>query len=295
MARAALDETAFLPPRTPTRPRRSPPPGAIDCHAHVFGPLDRFPVSVDRSYDVFELAAERYLEMLDGIGFARGVLVTASAYGTDNRALIHALSAYPERLRGVAVVTERVTYEELIALRRAGVCGLRFTQLGDRPAFRGTVGYSALEVLAPTMREVGLHAQIWTLCDLFAEQHRALLGLGIPIVLDHMGLFDPSRGTADAAFQTLLGLLTDGSVWVKLTAYRMSRRYPEYDDMRAFHGAMLDANPDQLVWGSDWPHVRMTDQMPDDGHLVDSCLEWTGDDALVHKVLVANPARLYGF
>jgi len=287
--------THLLPLR-PTFPSRTPPRGAVDSHAHVFGPLDRFPVAAGRSYDVFELPAERYLELLDGIGFARGVLVTASAYGADNRALVHALSAYPARLRGVAVVSDRVTSGELRAMRDAGVRGLRFTHLPERARqFTGTVGYAALTKLAPVMRELGLHAQLWTLGSLFAAQQRELLDLGIPLVLDHMGLPDPARGTGDAAFQTLLGLLADGRVWVKLVAYRLSQRHPDYDDVRAFHEAMLEANPDQLVWGSDWPHVRMTEQMPDDGRLVDLCLDWTGDEALARKVLVDNPARLYGW
>jgi len=285
-----------LQPLSPTRPSRPPPRGAIDCHAHIFGPLERFPAAAGRSYDVFELPAERYLELLDGIGFARGVLVTASAYGADNRALLHALAAHPARLRGVAVVTHQVTADELRAMRDAGVRGLRFAHLPDRaPHFTGTVGYAALTTLAPVMRELGLHAQLWTACHLFAEQHRELLELGVPLVLDHMGHLDPARGIQDEAFQTLLGLLAEGRVWIKLIAYRLSRRHPDYDDVRSFHEAMLLANPDQLVWGSDWPHVRMTEQMPDDGRLVDLCLAWTGDEALVRKVLVDNPARLYGW
>jgi len=216
-----MPETVHLPPLPPTRPRRTPPAGAIDSHAHVFGPLERFPVREERSYDVFELPAERYLEMLDAIGFARGVLVTASAYGSDNRALTFALTAEPDRLRGVAVVDGRVGRDELVALRGAGVRGLRFTELSGRsPPFHGTVGYPALTTLAPVMRELGLHAQLWTLCDLFADRHRELLRLGLPLVLDHMALLDPSRGTPAPAFQTLLGLLADGQVWIKLTAYR---------------------------------------------------------------------------
>ena len=290
-----MPEPVYLPPLPPTRPRRMAPPGATDCHAHVFGPLERFPVSGERSYDVFELPAEHYLAMLDAIGFARGVLVTASAYGTDNRALCHALGEHPSLLRGVAVVDEHVAEAELLDLRDAGVRGLRFAQLSGRaPHFRGTVGTTALTALAPVMRELGLHAQLWTQCHLFADQQRELLALGLPLVLDHMALVDPRRGTADPAFQTLLGLLADGRVWVKLTAYRVSSSPPDYDDLRAFHEAMLEANPDRLVWGSDWPHVRMTDAMPDDAHLVDLCMEWTRDEALVRKLLVENPARLYG-
>jgi predicted TIM-barrel fold metal-dependent hydrolase len=285
-----------LRPLAPTRPQNRPPAGAVDCHAHIFGPLDRFPVGEDRSYDAVELPAERYLETLDALGLAGGVVVTASAYGTDNRALTHALSAFSARLRGVAVVDGGLAPDDLVAMRDAGVRGLRFTQLSDRvPEFQGTVAYDALRTLAPAMRELGLHAQLWTLCDLFAEQHRELLELEIPLVLDHMGLFDPSRGTADPAFRTLLELLAEGRVWVKLIPYRMSSNYPDYGDLRPFHEAMLEANADRLLWGTDWPHVRMTENMPDDGHLLDLLLEWTADDELAGKVLVDNPSRLYGF
>jgi predicted TIM-barrel fold metal-dependent hydrolase len=234
--------------------------------------------------------------MLDALGLAGGVVVTASAYGTDNRALTHALTSLPGRLRGVAVVDGRLARDELAAMRDAGVRGLRFTQLSDRvPEFHGTVGYDALRTLAPAMRELGLHAQLWTLCDLFAAQHGELLELEIPLVLDHMGLFAPSRGSADPAFRTLLELLAEGRVWVKLIPYRMSSKYPDYSDLRPFHEAMLEANADRLLWGTDWPHVRMTENMPDDGHLLDLFLEWTADDERAGKVLVDNPSRLYGF
>ena len=291
-----MTEPAYLPPAEPTTPRHRPPAGAVDCHAHVFGPLARFPVAEDRSYDAFELPAERYIAMLDTLGIARGVVVTASAYGTDNRALAHSLAAYPERLRGVAVADNQITAEELAALRDSGVRGLRFTRLPDRAGeWRGTVGYEALRALAPAMRALGLHAQIWTVCDLLAEQHTELLELDIPVVLDHMGLFDPSRGTTDPAFQTMLSLLADGRVWVKLIPYRLSASYPDYGDLRPYHEAMIDANPDQLVWGSDWPHVRLTNSMPDDAHLLDLFLEWTRDQEIARKVLVENPSRLYGF
>ena len=288
-------EHPFLPPLPPSPPRHGPPAGSVDCHAHVFGPLDAFPVREEASYGTFDLPVERYLDLLDGIGFARGVAVTPSAYGPDNGALLHALSRAPDRLRGVAVVGEGTTADDLADLAERGVRGLRFAHLAEARPFTGTVGYDVLAALAPAMRELDLHAQIWSSGELFVADHRELLGLGVPLVLDHMGLFDPARGTGDATFRTIVDLLADGRVWVKVVAYRLSARYPDYDDLRPFHEALLAANPDQLVWGTDWPHVRMTEQMPDDGHLVDLCMEWTGDPELQRKVLVDNPERLYRF
>jgi 2-pyrone-4,6-dicarboxylate lactonase len=110
-----------------------------------------------------------------------------------------------------------------------------------------------------------------------------------------MGWFDPTRGVADPAFGTLLDLLADGRIWVKLTAYRMSLPSPDYEAVRPFHDAMVEANPDQLVWGTDWPHVKVDAHMPRDADLLDRCLDWIGDERLAHKILVENPARLYGF
>ena len=122
-----------------------------------------------------------------------------------------------------------------------------------------------------------------------------LLSFGLRIVVDHMGLPDPRRGVNDSNFQALLRLLADGKIWIKLTPYRTSQRYPDYEDMAPFHRAFLDANPERLVWGSDWPHVHMKANMPDAGHLVDLCDRWTGAAALRQRIFVDNPAELYGF
>jgi predicted TIM-barrel fold metal-dependent hydrolase len=280
-------------PITPPRAPRIPvPANACDAHAHVFGPYEQYPLASDRTYDSPELPAAAYLGMLDAIGFARGVLVTASAYGTDNRAMLHALRASPARLRGVAVLDHRVSPEELAAMHASGVRGVRFGQV---QGFTGAVGFDELGRMAPTLRELGWHAQVWTLLGHFIPMADRLLGHGVPLVLDHMALPNTAKGIANASFQTLLRLLGSGKVWVKLTAYRLSQAFPDYEDIRPFHDALVATNPDQLVWGSDWPHVHMSRDMPDDGHLVDLFDEWVGDAAVRKKILVDNPARLYGF
>jgi predicted TIM-barrel fold metal-dependent hydrolase len=230
--------------------------------------------------------------MLDAIGFARGVLVTASAYGTDNRAMLHALRTSPERLRGVAVLDHRVSREELGAMHASGVRGVRFGQL---QGFTGTVGFDELDRMAPTLSELGWHAQVWTLLGHFVPMADRLLQHGVPLVLDHMALPNVAKGISNPSFQTLLRLLGSGKVWVKLTPYRLSQAFPDYEDVRPFHEALVATNPDRLVWGSDWPHVHMIRDMPDDGHLVDLFTRWVGNEALRRKILVDNPARLYGF
>ncbi|MBI3770164.1 MAG: amidohydrolase family protein [Deltaproteobacteria bacterium] len=252
----------------------------------------QYPLAADRTYDSPELPAAAYLGMLDAVGFARGVLVTASAYGTDNRAMLHALRASPARLRGVAVLDRRVPHAELAAMHVAGVRGARFGQV---QGFTGAVGFDELDRMALTLRELGWHAQVWTPLALFIPMADRLLGHGVPLVLDHMALPDVAKGISNPSFQTLLRLLGNGKLWVKLTAYRLSQAFPDYEDVRPFHDALVATNPDQLIWGSDWPHVHMTRDMPDDGHLVDLFNEWVGDAVLRKKILVDNPARLYGF
>jgi predicted TIM-barrel fold metal-dependent hydrolase len=209
--------------------------------------------------------------------------------------MLNGLAESPDRLRGVAVTTRATARSELLQWRAQGVRGLRFTEIPRRIAFAGTVGIEELAALAPLLRELGMHAQLWITADRFAGEAERLLAFGVPLVLDHMALLDPTAGTAGSAFQALLRQLGDGRVWVKLTPYRVSRLDPDYRDVRPFHEALVRANPERLLWGSDWPHVHMKSGMPDDGHLVDLFDAWTGDDALRTRILVDNPAHLYGF
>lgn len=187
----------------PSSPRHPAPSGACDAHAHVLGPYDSFPLAKDRAYESPELPVTEYLRMLDAIGFTRGVLVTASAYGTDNGAMLHALRASP-RLRGIAVVDSRTTSDELATMHSLGVRGARFARF---PGFKGTVDLDEIDRLAPLLREMGWHAQVWTSLGRFLSAARHLLEHGLPLVLDHMAIVDVRKGTADAGFQTLLRLL----------------------------------------------------------------------------------------
>jgi predicted TIM-barrel fold metal-dependent hydrolase len=124
----------------------------------------------------------------------------------------------------------------------------------------------------------------------------ALESLGLPVVIDHMGRTDARAGTSSAGFQSLLRLVGDGGCWVKLSgAHRLSMQAPHYPDVRPFHEALLRANPDRLVWGTDWPHPRIEGDMPDAGRLLDLFHHWTPDQETRRRILAANPARLYGF
>jgi predicted TIM-barrel fold metal-dependent hydrolase len=240
--------------------------------------------------------------MLGTIGAERGVLVQPTFYGTTMHALMDALR--DERgsgrcsLRGIGAATSKVSDADLQAMHDAGVRGLRFIEM-PAPAgggrYPGGVGVDQLPALAPRLRELGWQAQLWCPVDEHASRLPDLVRLGIPLVIDHMGSFTASQGVAAPAFQRLLGLLSDGLIWVKLSLCRNSRVFPDYPDIRPFHDALVRANPARLLWGSDWPHVRMGDLTPDVGHLLDLFHLWTGDTALQRTILAENPAALFDF
>ena len=285
-------------PREPTRPKFPPPPMACDAHAHVFGPADKFPYAADRSYTPPDAPLAKYLGMLDTLGFDRGVLVQASAHGRDNSAMLDALKRHPDRLRGVAVADAEVAPAELRRWHAAGVRGLRFNHFFRDGAlhYRGGVPLSAAPALAPVMAELGWHLQLWIDVKDLPDTISVLKALALPVVIDHMGRTDARAGTASPGFQALLRLVGDGGCWVKVSgAHRLSPRAPDYEDARPFHEALARANPDRLVWGSDWPHPRIEGEMPDAGHLLDLFQAWTPDEATWKRILVGNPAALYGF
>lgn len=283
------------PPRPTSAPGWRLPELACDSHAHIFGPFDRFPTASDAAYDAVPAPVEAYLTMLDALGAARGILVQAAPYRDDNAILVDALRRFPVRLRGVALAFPAVTDASLGKLVAAGVRGLRFSHFPATGAHAGTIGLDGLVALAPRMREHGLHAQLWMPAAEFVLHAPGLLGLGLPLVLDHMNKPEVSLGPQDRVVRRLLGLLCDEDLWVKLVPHRVSEGFPDYGDIRPFHAAFLHARPDRLLWGTDWPFVRMGDKTPDAGHLADLFAEWTNDPALRKQILVDNPARLYGF
>jgi 2-pyrone-4,6-dicarboxylate lactonase len=146
------------------------------------------------------------------------------------------------------------------------------------------------------MAELGWHLQLWIDVKDLPETIPILKSIGLPVVIDHMGRSDARAGVATAGFQSLLRLVGEGGCWVKLSGvHRISRNPPDYPDARPFCEALVDANPERLIWGGDWPHPRMDDEMPDVGHLLDLFQQWVPHEAMRHRILVTNPARLYGF
>lgn len=280
-------------------PKSRLPPGACDTHTHVFGPLDRFPLAIAGSYEPPRTPFEVHANMMDRVGFSRGVLVQPAPYALDCSALLDACARAPDRLRGIAVANSETGDAALQELVRKGVRGLRFVEVADPQGggrYRGSVGFEEFTSLAPRMAEHGLHAQIWADCDRIAAEAENLLSLGVPIVVDHMGRPDTARGADDPAFARLVALAAEQRLWVKLSVCRASKQFPDYGDARQLHDALISAAPHSVLWGSDWPHVRMGALTPDVGHLVDVFDRWIGnDDALRRQILANNPSQLYGF
>ncbi|MBC7583133.1 amidohydrolase family protein [Tardiphaga sp. vice352] len=267
------------------------PPGAVDTHAHVIGLPPEYPFVASRSYTPPAASAADYLAMLDATAMTYGVLTQVSVHGTDNRLLVETLQANRQRLRGIAVIPLDCPDNEKAALKEAGVVGLRINVL-----YGGGVGFSQLEDYAAVCREMGWHLQfLIDAGDLPALASR-FAKLPVPFLIDHMGHFPTTRGTADTGFQVLLSLVRDGG-WVRLSgAYRTSTEGgPPYGDTIPFARLLAEAAPERCVWGSDWPHVANWDAMMGVNDLLDLLADWVPDDALRQRVLVDNPQRLFGF
>ena len=262
-----------------------------DCHAHLFGPYDRFPLAAERSYTPPEAVESQYLALLARLGLANGVLVHPSAYGDDHSLLLHALATQPA-LRGVVVVRPGSPLA-LAGLRERGVRGARFSHRSGAGAnFAGSASFDDLRELAPALAEAGVHAELWTDCKALPAIAAELQQLPVPVVIDHMGGFDVNAGIDDPGFRTLLDLLTSGKVWVKLCAYRNLLNAPDWEAGRLFQQKMIEANPERLVWGSDWPHLRVT-PVPDATQLLTMFKDWAGSQAVANQVLRINPESLY--
>ena len=220
-----------------------------------------------------------------------------NAHGYDNRVLLDALERFPQRLRGVAITDTRIQPETLRDWHRTGMRGLRFHLFASKPGYVRGVGLDVFEVFRKTMVELGWVAQFF--CDgrILKDFAPALRDIArdMAVIVDHYGMVDAARGVDDENFQALLRLVGEGLAHVKVSAaYRVSKRYPDYDDARALHEALLHANPERLMWGTDWPHPSIDAAvMPDDGHLMDLFCAWTPDEGMRRTVLVETPARLF--
>jgi 2-pyrone-4,6-dicarboxylate lactonase len=274
-----------------TRPSWKVPAGATCTHAHVVGDGVKYPFTPTRSFTSPPAGEAQYLAMLDGLGLDRGVLVQVSMHGTDNSYVVDVLRKHPKRLRGVGVCAADVPDAELKMLHDAGVRGLRINlTLG------GGVGFDAVDRLAERLKPMGWHLQFLIGPEKLLEYAPRMAKLPLPISIDHIAGIKHEDGVKHPAFKALLDLVKGGNTYVKLSgAYRASNDLDRYADTLAMPQALIAANPDRMLWGTDWPHVHLYQRMIRTGPTLDLLGKWAPDEKIRHKILVDNSARLYDF
>jgi len=276
----------------PGKPAYQPPAGAIDAHCHVFGPAQQFPYHPKRKYTPCDAPKEKLFALRNFLGFERNVIVQASCHGADNAALIDALQNAGNLARGVAVVSADITHEELEKMHLAGVRAVRFNfvkRLVDstpRGVFLG---------IADKIRRYGWHIVVYFEAPDLQDLIPFLLQLDHAIVIDHMGRPDVTKGVDHADFQRFVKLLdANPSFYTKVSCpERLTQQAPDYSDVEPYARTLVECFPQQVLWGTDWPHPNMKSHMPDDGQLVDIIPKIAPTGALQQALLVDNPMRLY--
>lgn len=285
-------KSCLAPDANPTQPAQALPAGAWDAHCHVFGPAAQFPYAADRSYTPPDAPFETLSALHDHLGFDRGVIVQASCHGSDNRAMLDAIARSEGRYRGVAIVDGSETDAQLAALDAGGVRGVRFNfvaHLGGAPDL--DVFDRTLERLAPLGWHVVLHLDALDILTYVDRLER----IPVPFIIDHMGRVKADEGTDQSSFRALLDLMENPLAWVKVCgAERVSAGRRPFEDAIPFAERLIQAAPDRVLWGTDWPHPNISKDMPNDGGLVDLMFRFCADPVLRHKLLIDNPLKLYG-
>ncbi len=276
----------------PSKPRFQPPAGAVDSHCHVFGPASRFSYAAERKYTPVDAPKEKLFALRDFLGFDKNVIVQASCHGTDNAALVDALVNSNNKARGVATVGEQTSKQELQALDKAGVRGVRFNFVKRLVDFTPR---DVLEKIAATIAPMGWHIVVYFEMPDLPELESFFTALPTLVVVDHMGRPDVKKGIDHPEFQRYLKLLdAHDNIWSKVSCpERLTSQGAPYDDVVPFARALVERYPNRVLWGTDWPHPNMPVEAPDDGVLVDVIPRIARNPELQEALLVHNPMALY--
>ena len=273
----------------PHAPLFTVPADACDCHFHIFdGPSPQVP---ERSYTAAPAPEFDFRHLQRTLGLTRSVIVQPSVYGTDNRTTMHACKADPS-MKAIVVIDDDTPHHVLSSYREQGAVGCRVNML-----FGSNTRIESLAELAARIADHGWHLQILADVSTLHDSMADFASLPVPVVFDHFGHMPAAKGINDPGFRAMLHLLGAGKAWVKMSgAYRLGPAGQETNtQVAALASALLRANPDQLVWGSDWPHPAVTGPMPNDGDLLNALADWAPDALMRNRILVDNPGRLYGF
>ena len=289
----SAEPTCPPPDPNPMRPRIKLPPLSCDSHFHIFGPGKVFPYAAQRAFTPHDAPKERLFALHAFLGFERGIFVQSSCHGTDHAAVLDALKDAKGRYRGVALLAPGTPAQEVARLNDAGFCGVRFhflSHLGAAPSYDAM--RSVMRLIAPHGWHVAIHV---TGRDLLAHLD-FINSIEARVVIDHIARLDVTEGVGGAAFAALRRLLDGGRIWVKLSGTdRVSKQAPPFRDAVALARALAEHAPERVVWGTDWPHPNIDAHMPNDGQLVDSIAEIAPAEATRRRMLVDNPAELFGF
>jgi 2-pyrone-4,6-dicarboxylate lactonase len=266
--------------------------GLCDCHSHVYGPYARFPLADSRTFVPPESPIEALEEIWRQNGLERAVLIQGSAYGKDHAALLHAIARDPERRRGIAIPPHDVPEAELARLHQCGVRGVRFNWVKH---LHPTTTLDEASMLLYRVQPFGWHGEVHIDADLLEQVERLTLPDGLLLVIDHMATLDASLGINQPMFTRLLRLLEREQIWVKLSgADRVAAHCDSLHAALPFMKALIQQAPERCVWGLDWPHVNLTARRSDH-ELIALLEEASPNETIRRKIMIENPARLYGF
>jgi predicted TIM-barrel fold metal-dependent hydrolase len=302
-ARGGLRLANASQPSTPIRFKV--PDGACDCHTHVFGDPTRFPFAETRTYTPEPASVAEMRKLHRALHTTRVVIVQPSVYGTDNACTIDGIRQLSPNARGVAVIDERTSDAALDDMHQAGIRGIRIN-LATVGQNDPEVGRRRLVAAIERVRGRGWHVQMYTQLPVIAALQREVASSPVPIVFDHFGGAQANGGIAQPGFDVLLDLVRSGRAYVKVSApYRGSSNGPAYADMGPLATALIAANVQRILWGTDWPHPDTTPgrqpaeisplRQIDDGRVFNQFAEWAADAGTRNTILVSNPASLYGF
>jgi predicted TIM-barrel fold metal-dependent hydrolase len=283
------------------------PAGACDCHTHIHGAPAKFPFFEGRVYTPELASPEEMSALHKALQIERVVIVTPSVYGTDNSATLFGMKARGTTARGVAVIDEKTPESDLDAMNQAGIRGIRLN-LATGGVSVPAVGRPRFQAAVERVKNRNWHIQLFTSLAMISAIKDLVAASPVPVVFDHFGGALGELGTDQPGFADLLELVRTSKAYVKISgAYRASKLAPDYADAAPLARALIAANSDRIVWGTDWPHPnsvtppgnKPTDVTPlfqiDDGRLFNQLQAWAPDAAIRKKILVDNPARLYGF
>jgi predicted TIM-barrel fold metal-dependent hydrolase len=305
---AMQDRTAFAKPSQPTTPVNfDVPAGACDCHTHIHGDPEKFPFFAGRVYTPEPASPEEMAALHKALHIERVVIVTPSVYGTDNSATLFGMKFRGNTARGVAVIDDKTPESDLDSMAQAGIRGIRIN-LATSGVNDPSVGRQRLQAAIARVKARGWHVQIYTNLPLVTSIKDLVASSPVPVVFDHFGGADAALGLEQPGWSDLVELVKAGKAYVKISgAYRLSKQAPDYPDAVPFAKSLIGANPERIVWGTDWPHPnsvtppgkKPTDVTPlyqiADGRLFNQLAVWAPDAGVRKKILVDNPARLYGF